>query len=179
MFWSRCDKALHLQLYQYTTFLILRSCAYLDSLGKSGFRVKSGFKRKCRARATSGLALSASGRFGLQTEARLQLWTNCPTNFANLNIHASVAKAQILLNPFWWNYWFSVSRLRKIEILDSDNCSDAKRKSITHGILNSLKQFVDNNGSEMRHSTIWQNCHWQQGNVHNAAFKPVTKSLFK
>jgi len=42
-------------------FLIPRSCAYLDSLGKFGFRAKSGFKNKCRA------------GFGLQNEARLQL----------------------------------------------------------------------------------------------------------
>jgi len=40
-------------------FLIPRSRAYLDSLGKLVFRGKSGFKSKCRARAG----------FGLQNEA--------------------------------------------------------------------------------------------------------------
>ena len=46
-------------------FLVPRSCVYLDSLGKLGFRAKSGFKTKCRARA----------EFGLQNEVNLQL---CP-----------------------------------------------------------------------------------------------------
>jgi len=35
-------------------FSITRICAYLDSLGKFGFRSKSGSKNKCRARAGFG-----------------------------------------------------------------------------------------------------------------------------
>jgi len=52
-------------------FLILRSCAYLDSLGKFVFQAKSGFKNKCRARAG----------FGPQNEAHLQL---CASHLAKL-----------------------------------------------------------------------------------------------
>jgi len=36
----------------------LRSCAYLDSLGKFDFRSKMGFKIICRARARLGLVIS-------------------------------------------------------------------------------------------------------------------------
>jgi len=45
-------------------FLIPGRCAYLDSLGEFAFGPKLGFKNKCRACAG----------FGLQNEARLQLW---------------------------------------------------------------------------------------------------------
>jgi len=50
-------------------FLIPRSCAYLDSLGKFGLRVKSGFKNKCWARARFGLVISGS-RPGLDFKMR-------------------------------------------------------------------------------------------------------------
>jgi len=43
-------------------FLIPRSCAYLDSLGKFGIGPKSGFKNKCRVRT------SKSGQFATLTE---------------------------------------------------------------------------------------------------------------
>ena len=43
-------------------FLIPRSCVYLHSLGKFGFRAKSGFKNKCWARAGFGLVISGSGQ---------------------------------------------------------------------------------------------------------------------
>jgi len=38
------------------------------------FGPKSGFKNECRARAGFGLVISGSAMFGLQHEARLQLW---------------------------------------------------------------------------------------------------------
>jgi len=45
-------------------FLITSICAYIDSLGNLAFGPKLGFKNKFRARTG----------FGLQIEARLQLW---------------------------------------------------------------------------------------------------------
>jgi len=48
--------------YTRTRFLIPRSCAYLDSLGKFSFRAKLRFKNKCRARAGFGLVISSSGQ---------------------------------------------------------------------------------------------------------------------
>jgi len=53
---------------------IHRSCAYLGSLGKFGFRDKSGFKHKCRARA----------ELGLQNETHLQLWFKPSMDSASL-----------------------------------------------------------------------------------------------
>jgi len=56
-----CDKPCTCS-YTRTRFLLLRTCAYLDSLGNLAFRPQSGFKNKCRARARLGLVISGSCR---------------------------------------------------------------------------------------------------------------------
>jgi len=51
------------------------SCAYLDSLGKFGFRTKSGLKINVGLGPSSGLLFRSRSGFGLQNEAGLQLCT--------------------------------------------------------------------------------------------------------
>ena len=53
--------------------LLLRSCAYLNSLDNLAYRPKLGFKNKCQAQAGFRLVISVSGRSRLQNEALLQL----------------------------------------------------------------------------------------------------------
>ena len=54
-------------------FLLFRSCAYLNSLGKVGFQAKIWFQNKCRARPRFGLVISGSGR------VQASKWGHFPT----------------------------------------------------------------------------------------------------
>ena len=57
-----CDKPCTCSYTRTQRFLMLRSCAYLNSSVNLAFRPKSGFKNKCRAGAVFGLVISGSGR---------------------------------------------------------------------------------------------------------------------
>ena len=80
-------------------FLILRSCAYIDSLGKFGFRALIGLQKKCRARAG----------FGLQNKARLQLCFELQLQFSCICCSKSMS--------------FSVGYIKKVsKRQDTDLC---------------------------------------------------------
>jgi len=58
----RCDKPCTCNYTCTQTFLLLCSCAYLNSPGNWVFRPKSGFKNKCRAEFGFGFVISGWGR---------------------------------------------------------------------------------------------------------------------
>ena len=59
----RCNKPCTCNYTCTQRFLLLRSCAYLETpLVNLTFRPKTGFRNKCRARAGFGLVISGSGR---------------------------------------------------------------------------------------------------------------------
>jgi len=79
MFWSRCDKAVDLQLYQYTTFHDapqLRLSWLTRQIWPSGLNRAS--KINLGLGKGSGLWYRARAEFGLQNEARSQLWSAMP-----------------------------------------------------------------------------------------------------